>query len=130
FETDAPIELSDINEEWRMTWMRFSSSEKVEEQKMVLKEEDKNQIVRTNVLLAWVFSNLLLVTFFTNNLTLQYFFPRHTGSVNPYLTFLLWSVTALSLIKAIGCSIFIFQTHKKRVGTFKYRPYSKVSKAV
>ncbi|KAJ3303799.1 Chitin synthase, class 2 [Kappamyces sp. JEL0829] len=130
FETDAPIELSDINEEWRMTWMRFSSSEKVEEQKMVLKEEDKNQIVRTNVLLAWVFSNLLLVTFFTNNLTLQYFFPRHTGSVNPYLTFLLWSVTALSLIKAIGCTIYIFQTHKKRVGTFKYRPYSKVSKAV
>ena len=77
-------------------------------------KEDAAKTFRTKILLGWIFSNLVLVCAFTNELSLKYLFPRHKDKVNPYLTFLFWSVTFLSLVRAIGSTIYMYQYYQEK----------------
>ncbi|KAI8620208.1 chitin synthase-domain-containing protein [Chytriomyces sp. MP71] len=64
---------------------------------------------RTRVVLLWVLSNMILVFVFTNSSILALIYPAYllNSSVNPYLTFLFWSVTAMAVFRFIFSVIYI-----------------------
>ncbi|KAJ3389593.1 Chitin synthase, class 2 [Entophlyctis sp. JEL0112] len=68
-------------------------------------DDDFFKQFRTNTVLLWFFSNFLLVFIFTNGWVLQNI--TKAGSVNPYLSFLLWSVAILSFIRFLCSTIYI-----------------------
>lgn len=71
------------------------------------RKEDGTKEFRTRVVLSWILTNLILIVLFTNEFALELMFPNKSiGAINPYLTFLFWSVAALSLVRFIGCAIF------------------------
>ncbi|KAI9336630.1 chitin synthase-domain-containing protein [Zopfochytrium polystomum] len=63
---------------------------------------------RTNTVLLWFFSNGLLVYIFTNAAVVRAMFPNSTAAnINPYLTFLFWSVAFLSFIRFLCSTIYL-----------------------
>ncbi|TPX75821.1 chitin synthase [Chytriomyces confervae] len=64
---------------------------------------------RTRVVLGWVLSNAVLVFIFTNESILSLIFPTISlsSSVNPYLTFLFWSVTFIAIFRFLFSAIYI-----------------------
>ncbi|KAJ1920657.1 hypothetical protein H4219_001216 [Mycoemilia scoparia] len=72
-------------------------------------QDDLNKKVRTYTLLAWIFSNLVLVLLIGSE-----WFDEKVNKVqedgsffNPYLTFIFWSVAALSFFRFIGSTLYI-----------------------
>jgi chitin synthase len=72
------------------------------------KKEDNCKEFRTKVILSWLLSNVVLVVVFTNNFALSRLFPNHKGNVNPYLTFLFWSIACFSFVRFIGSCFFLY----------------------
>ncbi|KAJ3113394.1 Chitin synthase, class 2 [Phlyctochytrium bullatum] len=77
-------------------------------------QEDSFKQLRTNTLLFWLGSNGLLVYIFTNPFIINAIFPRTAEkarmsrqAVNPYLTFLFWSVAILSLFRFIFSAVYL-----------------------
>ncbi|TPX35933.1 chitin synthase [Synchytrium microbalum] len=72
------------------------------------KMEDWFKLFRTRTVLLWMFSNALMIIVFTSP-SLETALLHHDiqGSVNPFLTFLFWSVTILSLIRFMGSTIYL-----------------------
>ncbi|KAJ3080204.1 Chitin synthase, class 2, partial [Rhizoclosmatium hyalinum] len=60
-------------------------------------DDDFFKQFRTNTVLLWFFSNFILVFIFTNGWIVNKL--TKPGQVNPYLSFLLWSVAVLSFIR-------------------------------
>jgi chitin synthase len=118
------LNLPDTPEECSENWQSFinqllinkTSGELPKSERSVsTKQEDSCKEFRTGVVLSWILSNSLLVTvnliqiaIFTNSGTLSSLFPRKDGSVNPYLTFLFWSIAAISAIRFIGSVMYMF----------------------
>ena len=73
--------------------------------------EDNCKEFRTKVVLSWMFSNAALIIIFTNQQVLSYFSRDVKNAVNPYLTFLFWSVAAFSLIRS---TLFMVQWWKEK----------------
>ncbi|KAJ3108971.1 Chitin synthase, class 2 [Phlyctochytrium planicorne] len=76
--------------------------------------EDLFKQLRTNTLLLWLFTNGLLVYIFTDPFIIKAMFPRTTANaamskqaVNPYLTFLFWTVAFLSLFRFIFSTVYL-----------------------
>ncbi|KAJ1549949.1 Chitin synthase, class 2 [Cladochytrium tenue] len=64
---------------------------------------------RTNTVLLWFISNGLLVYIFTNAEVVRAMFPNTTAAnINPYLTFLFWSVAFLSFVRWLCSTIYLF----------------------
>ncbi|KAI9330184.1 chitin synthase-domain-containing protein [Obelidium mucronatum] len=68
-------------------------------------DDDFFKQFRTNTVLLWFFSNFLLVFIFTNGWVLNKL--SKPGQVNPYLSFLLWSVAILSFIRFVASTVYI-----------------------
>jgi len=111
------VEQQDIDQAWQekqkvlKSYLYQAETPPPVDQKAV--KEDAARTFRTKILIGWIFSNLLLIVIFTNELSLKYLFPRTSTSVNPYLTFLFWSTTFLSLVRAIGSTVYIYQVRKE-----------------
>jgi chitin synthase len=74
------------------------------------KQDDYFKEFRTRVVILWVTSNAILVYIFSATNVNNAIFPnRGANSVNPYLTFLFWSVAGLSLIRFLFSTIFLIQ---------------------
>ena len=71
--------------------------------------EDGCKEFRTKVVLLWMLCNAALIIIFTNGELLDRVFPETNQSVNPYLTFLFWSVAFFAVVRGIGSTIFVFQ---------------------
>ncbi|KAJ3109173.1 Chitin synthase, class 2 [Phlyctochytrium planicorne] len=73
-----------------------------------LELEDHFKQFRTWTLLWWLSTNGLLVYFFTNPYVAKFVFPdgHQRMSVNPYLTFLFWSVAILALVRFVGTFVY------------------------
>lgn len=104
---DVPTERDDIN----AAYDEILQSLRVKEQKVAqhrdasTKKEDYYRNFRTNLVLAWMFSNAFLIVFFTSQTWLNYVAKHYSHgdkSINPYLTFVFWSVTGLSAFRAFG----------------------------
>ncbi|KAI9330185.1 chitin synthase-domain-containing protein [Obelidium mucronatum] len=82
---------------------------------------------RTNTVLFWFFSNFVLVFVFTNGYIINKITPKNQEkgvvAVNPYLSFLLWSVAVLSFVRFVASTVYLVEWMKewatdshKRVG--------------
>ncbi|CAG8639317.1 16117_t:CDS:2, partial [Cetraspora pellucida] len=85
--------------------LRIKVLEEKKHRDAATKKEDYYRMFRTNLVLAWMFSNAILVVFFTSDTWNEYTLSKSNGVVvfNPYLTFIFWSVTGLSAFRAFGC---------------------------
>jgi chitin synthase len=72
--------------------------------------EDFFKQYRTNTVMLWLFSNGLLCYIMTSPAVISAIFPNSVkkSNVNPYLTFLFWSVTFLSLFRLICSSLYLY----------------------
>ena len=116
FVFDALTDQDDINEDWHLKVKKLKeyASNPVIESQGELSKEDGSKEFRTTIVLSWIFSNLVLVVIFTNDYSLQSF---NTGkqNVNPYLTFLFWSVAYISLVRAIGSGVYMYQYYGEKL---------------
>ncbi|KAJ3196842.1 Chitin synthase, class 2 [Irineochytrium annulatum] len=75
--------------------------------------EDNFKQLRTNTLLLWLATNGILVYVFTSPRIVASIFPKAAANalsktaVNPYLTFLFWSVAALSAFRFLFSFVFL-----------------------
>ncbi|KAH6599885.1 hypothetical protein BASA50_002714 [Batrachochytrium salamandrivorans] len=113
YEVEIPSEEKDIDAAWLLHIKTMASSRAnpvVENNKRdgKTKEEDSCKEFRTRVVLSWIITNSLIIALFTNDSFINFVFkPSPENSVNPYLTFLFWSVAVLSLVRFIGCVLYI-----------------------
>ncbi|KAI9330177.1 chitin synthase-domain-containing protein [Obelidium mucronatum] len=80
---------------------------KIEASKEVTTDDDFFKQFRTFVVLFWFFSNFMLVFVFTNTWVITKI--SGAGTVNPYLSFLLWSVAALSFIRFTASTAYLLE---------------------
>ena len=69
------------------------------------KQQDYEKSFRTTVLIFWLFSNVTLAYLFTNPSFLSFAFPGYT--LNPYLTFLFWTVAIMSIFRLTGSLFYL-----------------------
>jgi hypothetical protein len=65
---------------------------------------------RTNVLLLWIVSNYILIVIFTNDIVVKALVQNQGNTntaINPYFTFLLWSVASLSFIRFVFSVVYM-----------------------
>ncbi|KAI8902971.1 chitin synthase-domain-containing protein [Globomyces pollinis-pini] len=121
YELEVPTEEDDVNDAWNQTMkqIEYNKTHRTEgdnKRDEKTKKEDATKEFRTKVVLSWIASNLILIVIFTNPYSLNYLFKNTDISVvNPYLTFLFWSVAGLALIRFIGCSVYMTQWWMEKV---------------
>ncbi|PVU89863.1 hypothetical protein BB561_005142 [Smittium simulii] len=72
------------------------------------KREDSNKMFRTTLVLSWTFSNVLLVMLLSSNWFSNFLARMYPDrQVNPYLSFIFWSVAVLSAIRFLGSVVYI-----------------------
>ncbi|CAG8540628.1 5003_t:CDS:2, partial [Ambispora leptoticha] len=99
-------EREDINAayEQMLRELKVKVHEEKQHRDAATKKDDYYRMFRTNLVLAWMFSNALLIVFFTSTIWTNYIATKyHSTAYNPYLTFVFWSVTGLSAVRAFGC---------------------------
>ncbi|KAJ3071847.1 Chitin synthase, class 2 [Podochytrium sp. JEL0797] len=72
---------------------------------------------RTFVVLFWFFSNFLLVFVFTNTWVINKI--AVPGQVNPFLSFLLWSVAGLSMIRFLASTAYLIEWSREQMQDFR-----------
>jgi chitin synthase len=123
----SDVEIPEDSLEASIIWKEFAKKLKEKPPTAVSKpidqavmNEDSSKEYRTKVVLFWMFCNAALVIVFTNNTFLDMLFPRTqmgaTGPnyVNPYLTFLFWSVAFLSFFRFVGSALYMSQWWKEK----------------
>lgn len=103
----VPVEQVDINALYDKLIQDLKNKPKEVKQgrDAATKREDHNKIFRTRLVLSWIFSNALLIVLLTSGIFAQLSekaFGDPLSNFNPYLTFLFWSVAALSLVRFVG----------------------------
>ncbi len=79
------------------------------------KQEDYFRQFRTNVVIFWFASNAALIYIMTADKITSKIFPSLTETgVHPYLTGLFWSIAALSVIRFIFSTLYLFQFAKDK----------------
>ncbi|KAF0426368.1 glycosyltransferase family 2 protein [Gigaspora margarita] len=105
FKVDVPTEREDINGAYdKITHeLKVKVHKEKEHRDVATKKDDYYKLFRTNLVIAWIFSNGFLILLFTSNTWQRYaksFSPD--SAFNPYLTFVFWSFTGISAIRAFG----------------------------
>jgi chitin synthase len=135
FIVEISTEDEDVDEVWKncakqlKAYRNFKPVQKDSRDQETIKADGTKEF-RTSVVLSWLATNLLIIVAFTNEFTLSKLFPKETrksGDVNPYVTFLFWTVAILSAIRFIGSSIFIIQWCGEKVTSKRIR--SPISRA-
>ncbi|OMH84486.1 Chitin synthase 1 [Zancudomyces culisetae] len=76
------------------------------------KRDDANKMFRTNLVLVWTFTNILLVLILSSAWFADHIYgsgsaTAQSAAVNPYLSFIFWSVAALAFIRFVGSISYI-----------------------
>jgi chitin synthase len=116
---NVPTEFKEIDAAWKRFKKELEdskTSKSVDHKPVNEKEsnEDSTKEFRTKIVLFWILCNLLLVVLFTNSYSLNKLFPHQNG-VNPYLTFLFWSVAFLSFVRFFGSAVYMIQWWKEKM---------------
>ena len=95
-EVELPTAREDIDQVWAAsrTALSYKPPEEKEHRDAATKQADHDRNSRTNVVLAWVGTNILMILVFTSSAFTK-FVNEHVQSTqgaafNPYLTFLFW----------------------------------------
>ncbi len=116
-------EQSDIDNHFEQTVKRALAplSKETRPEKPTL--EDGYRAFRTNLIIAWVFSNLMLILAFTSQ-DIQTSLGIKTPSsarTATYFKVVLWSTALLALVRFLGCFIFVAKTFTLRIPGFTKR---------
>lgn len=114
-EVDLPVEQKDIDQAYEAFLRALPPPPKTklgDTRSSKLKQEDYFKRFRTNTVLLWIFCNVALVATLTTETVAEKIgvFIGKEGQPAPgnsYLTFILWSVSALSLIRFGGCLVYL-----------------------
>ncbi|GLB35745.1 putative chitin synthase [Lyophyllum shimeji] len=111
------VELPTAREDVEQLWVAARNSLKIkpppekESRDAATKQLDHDRNSRTNVVLAWVGSNMLLIVVFTSNAFADWV-KAHVQAANgtafnPYLTFLFWAFAGLSAVRFMGSFLYL-----------------------
>ncbi|KAI0348109.1 chitin synthase [Trametopsis cervina] len=112
-EVEMPAAREDVDQVW--TAARSSLSHKPPAEKehrdAATKQADHDRNSRTNVVLAWVGTNMLMILVFTSTAFTD-FVKDHVEitsdtSFNPYLTFLFFAMAGMSAMRFIGSTLYL-----------------------
>ncbi|KAI0931380.1 hypothetical protein AcW1_001207 [Taiwanofungus camphoratus] len=112
-EVELPTAREDVDQLWNAS--RYALSVKPPEEKehrdAATKQADHDRNSRTNVVLAWVGTNMLMIVIFTSNFFTNWV-EKHVTSgnnstFNPYLSFLFYCLAGLSAIRFLGSTSYL-----------------------
>ncbi|KAJ3477033.1 hypothetical protein NLI96_g10743 [Meripilus lineatus] len=112
-EVELPTAREDVDQLWTASRAALAvvPPPQKEHRDAATKQADHDRNSRTNVVLAWVGTNVLLILVFTSNAFLDWI-NKHVAvtqdaDFNPYLTFLFYSMAGLSAIRFLGSTIYL-----------------------
>ncbi|EIM83624.1 glycosyltransferase family 2 protein [Stereum hirsutum FP-91666 SS1] len=112
-EVQLPTQREDVDQLWAAS--RSALQVKLPEQKehrdAETKQADHDRNSRTNVVLAWVGTNMLMIVVFTSSAFTTWVSDHIETSTdsnfNPYLTFLFFALAGLSAIRFVGSFLYL-----------------------
>jgi chitin synthase len=105
---DLPSMQEDVDALWTASKssLRHPPPPQKESRDAATKQADHDRNARTNVVLAWVGTNMIMITAFTSSAFLGWVNTNVGGTrgskFNPYLTFLFYALAGLSAVRFFG----------------------------
>ncbi|KAH9932014.1 chitin synthase [Epithele typhae] len=112
-EVELPTAREDVDQVWAAsrTALSFKPAEEKEHRDAATKQADHDRNSRTNVVLAWVGTNILMILVFTStvftNWVKEHVQFTSDATFNPYLTFLFYALAGLSAIRFTGSVLYL-----------------------
>lgn len=112
-EVELPTAREDVDQLWSASRnaLRHKPVEEKEHRDAATKQSDHDRNSRTNVVLAWVGTNMLMILVFTSEAFLnwvnEHVETTDDSSFNPYLTFLFFALAGLSAIRFFGSAMYL-----------------------
>ncbi|KAF9469704.1 chitin synthase [Collybia nuda] len=112
-EVELPTAREDVDQLWAAarTSLKIKPPEEKEKRDAATKQADHDRNSRTNVVLAWVGSNMLMIVVFTSKAFTEWAAThvQREGDTpfNPYLTFLFIAFAGLSAIRFLGSFFYL-----------------------
>lgn len=113
-EVEVPTNKEDVEALWQASRvaLRNKPPPEKEHRDAATKQADHDRNSRTNVVIAWMVSNMFMILFFTseafNNWVKNHVRDSAKDAVfNPYLSFLFYALAVLSLIRFLGSTLYL-----------------------
>ncbi|KAF9486513.1 chitin synthase 2 [Pholiota conissans] len=111
-EVELPTAREDVDQLWSASKaaLRNKPPEEKEHRDAATKQADHDRNSRTNVVLAWVGTNMILIVVFTSTAFTDWVAEHVTKgntAFNPYLTFLFYAFAGLSAIRFTGSFLYL-----------------------
>jgi chitin synthase len=112
-EVELPTAREDVDQLWAAarSALKVKPLEQKEHRDAATKQADRDRNSRTNVVLAWVGSNMVLIVVFTSNAFLDWVDSHVKGlgqtKFNPYLSFLFYAFAGLSTVRFTGSFLYL-----------------------
>jgi chitin synthase len=112
-EVELPTQREDVDQLWNASRAALAQKPPPEKEHRdaATKQADHDRNSRTNVVLAWVGTNMALIVIFTSNAFLDWV-KNHVEidtdtSFNPYLSFLFFAMAGLSAVRFVGSLLYL-----------------------
>jgi len=112
-ELELPAGREDVDQLWSASKnaLRFKEPEQKEHRDAATKQADNDRNTRTNVVLAWVATNMAMILVFTSSAFVKWV-ADHGGvtggtAFNPYLSFLFVALAFLSAFRFFGSTMYL-----------------------
>ncbi|KAF9015746.1 glycosyltransferase family 2 protein [Cyathus striatus] len=112
-EVELPTTKEDVDQLWQASRasLKVRPPDEKEHRDAATKQADHDRNSRTNVVLAWVGTNLIMILVFTSKAfetwVAKNFTSTANGVFNPYLSFLFYAFAALSAIRFLGSLFYL-----------------------
>ncbi|KAL5495062.1 CHS2 [Sanghuangporus weigelae] len=112
-EVELPTAREDVDSLWMASQsaLRNKAPPEKEHRDAATKQADHDANSRTNVVLAWVGTNMVMIIFFTSTAFTDWvqnnFDVDNHANFNPYLAFLFYALAAISLIRFTGSALYL-----------------------
>jgi len=112
-EVELPTAREDVDHLWAAARaaLKVRPPEEKQHRDAATKQADHDRNSRTNVVLAWVGSNMVLIVIFTSHAFLDWVNANIKGlgqtKFNPYLSFLFYAFAGLSAIRFTGSFLYL-----------------------
>ncbi|KAL6304892.1 chitin synthase 2 [Sparassis latifolia] len=112
-EVELPTAREDVDQLWAASRQALSvkALEEKQHRDAATKQADHDRSSRTNVVLAWIGTNMVMILVFTSNLFIHWVDTHFTSEdgapFNPYLSFLFYCLAGLSAIRFLGSALYL-----------------------
>ncbi|KAH8119992.1 chitin synthase 2 [Phellopilus nigrolimitatus] len=112
-EVELPTAREDVDSLWAASRnaLQHKPAEEKEHRDAETKQADHDRNSRTNVVLAWVGTNMFMIIFFTSSAFTDWvqnnFDVDSNSAFNPYLTFLFYALAGISFVRFTGSTLYL-----------------------